>query len=251
MSESFFWSRAAGRVLSRRWLWYAVAGAILSLGAPTGLLILRELYAPRPLGAELLAEEPTYIYVLVSTAIVFGTFGLVLGLQADRLAALSQTDALTGLANRRALRSLLDKELRRSMRYGMPASLLMVDVDGLKRVNDNEGHAAGDRVIRSVANAISAGLRETDLGARWGGDEFAIVAPNTTAEAALRSAERLLIRVANEAGNSHRHLTTISVGIATFDPAHARDCDVEALVRAADSALYRAKGGGRNRVQAA
>jgi diguanylate cyclase (GGDEF)-like protein len=133
----------------------------------------------------------------------------------------------------------------------MPASLLLIDVDGLKRINDSEGHAAGDRVIRGVANAISAGLRETDLGARWGGDEFAIVAPNTTAEAALRSAERLVVRVAKEAGNNHRYATTISVGIATFDPAHTKDCDLDELVRAADSALYRAKGTGRNRVQAA
>src|SRR5262245_44562141 len=251
MSKSFFSSRAAGRLVSRRSLWYAVAGAILSLGAPTGLLLLRELYVPRPLGAELLAEEPTYIYVLVSTAIVLSAFGFILGFQADRLAALSQTDALTGLANRRALRSLLEKELRRSMRYGVPVSLLLIDVDGLKRVNDTEGHAAGDGVLRSVAAAINAGLRETDLGARWGGDEFAIVAPNTTAEAALRSAERLVVHVAREAGNNHRYATTVSVGIATFDPARTKNCDVEALGRAADDALYRAKGSGRNRVQAA
>ena len=238
----------------RRSLWYAAAGAILSLGAPTGLLLLRELYMPRPLGAELLSDRLTYIYVLVATAIVLAVFGFIVGAQADRLAALSQTDSLTGLANRRALSLHLERELRRSVRYGMPASLLLIDVDGLKQVNDSEGHSAGDRVIRIVANAISEGLRETDFGARWGGDEFAIVAPNTTAEAAFRSAERLVVRVASrqtQGGRQRRLAATVSVGIATFDPARTKDWNLERLVRAADSALYRAKGGGRNQVQAA
>jgi diguanylate cyclase (GGDEF)-like protein len=240
-----------GHVVSRRSLWYAVAGAFLSLGAPVGLLLLRELYSPQPLSAELTSERLTYIYVFVATAIVLAAFGFVIGRQTDRLAALSQTDALTGLANRRALSSLLEKELHRSVRYGMPASLLLIDVDGLKQVNDHEGHAAGDRVIQSVADAITEGLRESDIGARWGGDEFAIVAPNTTTEAALHSAERLIVRVANARAHVPRRATTVSIGIATFDPARASDCDLEQLVRAADEALYRAKGGGRNRVQAA
>ena len=236
---------------SRRSRWYAGAGAGLSLGAPTGLLLIRELHAPRPVGAELLSDSLTYVYLLVGTAIVLTAFGYIVGLQADRLAALSQTDSLTGLANRRALSSLLEKELQRSVRYGTPASLLLIDVDGLKQVNDNEGHSAGDRVIQNVADAITEGLRETDFGARWGGDEFAIVAPNTTAEAALRSAERLVARVSRKVGNGRPYPATVSVGIATYDPACANDCDLDGLVRAADEALYRAKGGGRNRVQAA
>src|SRR5262245_63887055 len=126
---------------SRRSLWYAAVGAILSVGAPTGLLLLRELYAPRPVGTELLEDRITYVYVLVATAIVLAVFGFIVGAQADRLAALSQTDALTGLANRRALSLHLERELRRSVRYGVPASLLLIDVDGLKQVNDSEGHS--------------------------------------------------------------------------------------------------------------
>ena len=227
-------------------------GAILSVGAPTGLLLLRELYAPRPVGTELLSDRLTYVYLLVTTAIVLAVFGFIVGQQADSLAELSHTDALTGLANRRALSLHLQRELRRSVRYGEPASLLLIDVDGLKAVNDNEGHSAGDRVIRNVGDAISAGLRDTDFGARWGGDEFAIVAPNTTSEAALRSAERLILRVANgRIGRGNRHTVTVSIGIATFDPARTKECDLEQLVRMADDALYRAKGSGRNRVQAA
>jgi diguanylate cyclase (GGDEF)-like protein len=240
-----------GHGVPRRSLWYAVAGAILSLGAPVGLLLLREVIAPQPLSEELISERIVYLYVLIATAIALALFGFIIGRQTDRLAALSQTDALTGLANRRALSSLLEKEIRRSARYGMPASLLLIDVDGLKQVNDNQGHSAGDRVLRSVADAITEALRGTDVGARWGGDEFAIVAPNTTAEAALRSAERLVGRVAEAGGHDPWRSTTVSVGIATFDPAYTIDCDLERLLRAADDALYRAKASGRNQVQAA
>jgi two-component system cell cycle response regulator len=233
----------------RRSVWYAAAGAILSLGAPTGLLILRELYERRPVATELLSDRLTYLYVFVATAVVLASLGFALGRQADRLAALSETDALTGLPNRRALRRRLSAEVRRSLRYRTPVSLLLVDVDGLKKINDKEGHAAGDRVIRSVAAAITGGLRESDFGARWGGDEFAIVVPNATSAAARSSAERLIARVAEHAEEDHPS-ATVSIGIATFDSAD-RQVDLEAFVRAADAALYSAKKQGRNRVQAA
>jgi diguanylate cyclase (GGDEF)-like protein len=175
----------------------------------------------------------------------------VLGRQADELRRLSMTDALTGLSNRHAFHLRLRDEWRRSQRYRAPLALLLIDVDGLKQVNDNQGHSAGDRVLRGVADAITEALRGTDVGARWGGDEFAIVAPNTTAQAALRSAERLVARVAEAGGHDPWHSTTVSVGIATFDPAYSIDCDLEQLLRAADDALYRAKASGRNQVQAA
>lgn len=240
---------------SGRALWYAIAGVILSMGAPTGLLLLRELYAPQPVAAELLSDRLTYVYVLAATAIVLGVVGFMLGTQADRLTALSQTDALTGLPNRRALSGYFREELRRSERYGTPVSLLLIDVDGLKQVNDTEGHAAGDRLIRGVAAAILETLRETDFGARWGGDEFAIVAPNTTSDAAWHSAERLRLRVARDPGRitgaPAPRRTTLSIGFATFDPRTGKRADPERLVRAADDALYRAKASGRNRVQAA
>jgi two-component system cell cycle response regulator len=232
-------------------VWYAAAGAILAVGAPTGLLIVRELYAPRAISTELSSERLTYLYVLISTAVVLAFLGFVLGRQADRLAALSETDVLTGLANRRALRRRLAEEFRRSKRYRMPVSLLLVDIDGLKQLNDTHGHAAGDRMIRTVADAIVRGLRESDFGARWGGDEFAILAPNTSANAAHSSAERLVARVADQHDAHLGRRPTVSIGVATYDPTHGRYADLDALVRAADDALYRAKAGGRNRVDAA
>jgi diguanylate cyclase (GGDEF)-like protein len=234
----------------RRSVWYAAAGGIVAIGAPTGLLILREIYSPRPVTTEILSDQLTYLYVLFATVFVLAILGFALGRQADQLKALSETDVLTGLPNRRALRQRLAMEFRRAVRYGTPVSLLLVDIDGLKQLNDTDGHAAGDRLIRGVGTAITEGLRESDFGARWGGDEFAIVAPNTSARAARSSGERLLARVA-EHGLDHRRPSSVSVGISTFDPADGAFANQDALVRAADQALYRAKTGGRNRVVAA
>jgi two-component system, cell cycle response regulator len=233
-----------------RSLWYALAGAVLSIGAPTGLLVLREVYAPRSVTTELTSDRLTYLYVLLATALVLAVVGFVLGRQADRLASLSQTDALTGLPNRRALSEHIRAELQRAERYRTPVSLLLIDVDGLKQVNDAHGHAAGDRVIRTVALAIRDTLRESDFGARWGGDEFAIVASNTTLEAARAAAERLIDRVAAQRDDYGR-FPTVSIGIAAFDPSRLERVDVESLARAADRALYHAKANGRNRVEAA
>jgi diguanylate cyclase (GGDEF)-like protein len=239
-----------GRIRASRSAWYALAGAVLSIGAPTGLLVLREVYAPRPVTAELLSDRLTYLYVLLATALVLASIGFVLGRQADRLASLSQTDALTGLPNRRALSQHIREELHRSARYNTPVSLLMIDVDGLKQVNDAEGHAAGDRMLRVVARAITHTLRESDFGARWGGDEFGIVAPNTTSEAARASAERLAVHI-RQYRDEHGRFPTVSVGIATFDPNRSEYSDIESLSLAADRALYQAKAKGRDRVEAA
>jgi diguanylate cyclase (GGDEF)-like protein len=233
---------------SRSW-WYALGGAVLSAGAPTGLLLLRELAGPRPVVQELAADWMTYVYVFLATAIVLTTVGFMLGRQADRLERLSVTDPLTGLLNRRAFRGRLTQELHRSMRYGSPLSLMLVDIDGLKELNDSAGHATGDRAICSVAGAINGTLRGSDFGARWGGDEFAIVAPNTAPAAAHRSAERLLAQVRQPSVQNVVPLN-VSIGIATFDPARYETADIDALVHAADDALYMAKAAGGRGVRA-
>jgi diguanylate cyclase (GGDEF)-like protein len=230
--------------------WYAIAGAILSLGEPIGLLIVRELSGGGPVLTELSQERLTYAYVFVTMAIVLSIFGYLVGRHADQLAALSETDALTRLPNRRALRRRLLHELRRAERDRMPISLVFADVDGLKRINDHAGHAAGDHAIRRVADAITATLRTSDLGARWGGDEFAMVLPNTSADAARHSADRLFAQLSGADGAAPNQVT-ISVGIATFDPAQGRSMSVEQLEQRADQALYAAKEAGRNRIVAA
>jgi diguanylate cyclase (GGDEF)-like protein len=127
---------------------------------------------------------------------------------------------------------------------------LLVDVDGLKRINDERGHSAGDRVIRRVADAITATLREADLGSRWGGDEFAILLPHTPADAARHSAERLAAHLRWRRG-ADVHPVSVSVGIATFDPARDMHVDSDELAHRADQAMYGAKRAGRDRIHAA
>jgi diguanylate cyclase (GGDEF)-like protein len=209
------------RIRWTRSVWYALAGAIISIGAPTGLLVLREVYARRPVTAELMSDRLTYLYVLLASAMVLAFVGFLMGRQADRLAALSQTDPLTGLPNRRALSQHLREELHRATRYRTPVSLLLIDVDGLKQVNDAHGHAAGDRVIRTVALAITHMLRESDFGARWGGDEFGIVAAKyhvrgrTSVCSAFDRSRQQPARRAWAFPNGvrrHRHIRTESVG---------------------------------------
>jgi diguanylate cyclase (GGDEF)-like protein len=229
---------------------YAIAGVLLSLGEPIGLMLVRELFGYRDIASELVVEGVTYLYVFLTTAALLGWLGYILGRQADRLEELSETDALTSLPNRRALQRRLTDDLRRAGRYGSAVSLLLIDVDGLKRINDSQGHAAGDHVIRHVADAIVDTLRNADLGARWGGDEFAIVMPNTSASAARRLAERLTTRIAQRS-SAGPHPVTISIGLTTFDHAESATATVEQLARDADEALYAAKRAGRNRIHAA
>jgi diguanylate cyclase (GGDEF)-like protein len=234
-----------------RHILYAACGALLSLGAPAGLLLIRlSSYpgvSPARIGAELATDVLTYAYISLSTATVFTLFGYALGWQADRLAQLSITDALTGLHNARALQEQLHREVIRSARYRQPLSLLLIDLDGLKAINDRLGHDAGDRALRHVAVIIQSQLRLSDLGARWGGDEFALLAPNTGAMAAAALAERVRSLVANDPAGRFVPPVTISIGIATLDSDQDIRVDPVTLMHAADSALYEAKQMGRNR----
>jgi diguanylate cyclase (GGDEF)-like protein len=128
--------------------------------------------------------------------------------------------------------------------------LLLVDVDELKRINSVQGHAGGDRAIRTIARAIRMTARETDIGGRWGGDEFLVIAPSTPAPAAVTLAERLRGQLASMA-ISDPGVPTSSIGIATCEPGRDARCDPDMLVRGADMALRRAKGSGRNQVRVA
>lgn len=159
------------------------------------------------------------------------------------------TDSLTGVANRRQLLYRCKEELARARRYGQPLSLLMFDLDHFKQVNDTHGHGAGDAVLKAVAEACRSRLRECDLLARVGGEEFAVVLPETPGQGALVVAERLrraIEGLAFDLGGS-------SVGVtASFGVACRQEEDVDPLVilSRADSALYEAKRAGRNRVAA-
>ncbi|HTD64699.1 MAG TPA: diguanylate cyclase [Verrucomicrobiae bacterium] len=155
---------------------------------------------------------------------------------------LSRTDELTGLPNARAFKKRLANEVDRAHRYLRSLSLIVIDSDALKRVNDQHGHAAGDRLLAGVASALRGSIRSTDFVARYGGDEFVAILPETDLAGARVLAERMLtmLAVRDEGGT----LCTVSIGIASLEAGGADD-----LFRSADAALYDAKRKGKNQVQ--
>lgn len=158
---------------------------------------------------------------------------------------LSVTDALTGLYNRVKLHAQFPLELERATRHGRPLSLLLLDVDHFKLVNDDLGHPVGDAVLVSIARLISANTRVLDIVCRWGGEEFLVLCPETGPEQALTLAERIRAQVASGEFPGQRRMS-VSIGVATLAPGET----AESLVKRADAALYESKRGGRNRVSA-
>jgi diguanylate cyclase (GGDEF)-like protein len=157
---------------------------------------------------------------------------------ARRLRDLAARDSLTGCLNRRGFESALDAELARTARTGRPIAILLIDVDHLKAINDDRGHEAGDASLVAVARALTYAARRTDVVARVGGDEFAILAPETDDRAGLS----LAVRIHEEVARSASPPATVSVGVASAN--HAGEA--AEIMRAADTALYAAKRAGRN-----
>ena len=166
---------------------------------------------------------------------------------AAEMERLATTDSLTGILNRRRFLSLGEQERERARRYGRPTSLLLLDIDHFKVVNDTHGHAAGDAALRALAEACVAVLRTSDIFGRLGGEEFVAVLPETPPPTAAEAAERLRQTiedlVVRSEGNTIR--LTVSIGVASVRP---EDESIEQALRRADTALYEAKDLGRNRV---
>ena len=230
----------------RQWV-YAAAGCVLALGAPAGLLAVRWRQGALAGGMRgaIVADLPVFVYVTASTLVVFAAFGLALGRQADELLRRLSTDALTGLPNRRAFLECLDQEQKRSQRYPQPLSVLLLDVDDLKRINDRGGHAAGDAALSAIGDAIRRGLRASDIGSRFGGDEFAVMAPAADAPASRVLAERIRSLAENMSLPGGLR-ATVSLGVACAGPAER--WTPSGMLERADRALYDAKRTGRNRV---
>lgn len=166
----------------------------------------------------------------------------------ERVSELSMRDGLTGVYNHRHAMDLIRAELDRSQRYGSPLSLLLIDIDYFKTVNDSHGHLAGDGVLHKVARLISEALRAVDHVGRYGGDEFVAILPHTDREAARSTAERLREMIAtHELGSAPAGFrVTVSIGVATNTATDGRS--PSDLLGEADAALYRAKEAGRDRV---
>jgi diguanylate cyclase (GGDEF)-like protein len=170
----------------------------------------------------------------------------ILELNAE-LERLAMTDELTDLPNRRAFFLQAKKEIGRSKRHGVPCALLMLDIDDFKVVNDTRGHDAGDRVLKGVAHVLMNGLRESDLPARLGGEEFAILLPHTGMEEALILAERLRrgVEKAGDTESEKDFRVTVSIGVAALG---GENDEIDALLKRSDESLYNAKALGKNRV---
>lgn len=156
-------------------------------------------------------------------------------------------DPLTGIANRRCLDTALAREAERVSRMGLPLTVIMVDVDHFKNVNDSFGHAIGDRVLQAVAAALAGLLRPYDMVSRYGGEEFLIMMPGTCLDDGMVAAERFRVALSTLAIEGLRQKITASFGVATL----LRGQPLEDLVDRADMAMYRAKDKGRNRVERA
>lgn len=164
----------------------------------------------------------------------------------DQLARMANTDELTGIANRRRMLEALPAERLRYARYGHAFSVILIDIDHFKLVNDRFGHRVGDEALIAVARCTQSGLRDVDMLGRWGGEEFLVVLPQTGFEEALAKAEALVHHVATSQAPEAKSVT-ISCGVATV----VDDDTIDTLLHRADVALYQAKNGGRNRAEGA
>jgi diguanylate cyclase (GGDEF)-like protein len=235
---------------------YPLVGMLLSVCMVAGLLTLQGWLSRRPptaswIAAELHSQPFVYAYLLVGTLIMMSILGWIVGRKEDLLEELSVTDPLTGLANRRRLRAAFSDENARAARYGTPLALLLIDLDNLKTINDQHGHACGDRALQLVAESLRTSSRATDLAARYGGDEFIVLAVNTSATEALALAHRIGATVRRlgaasvKRGKGREPIKhTVSIGVADLELAAAPT--FESLHAAADHALYAAKAAGRD-----
>ncbi len=168
------------------------------------------------------------------------------------LKSLASTDPLTGILNRRAFMLRAEEERARSLRAGHRLALAMIDADHFKRINDEFGHATGDEALKRIAHTVVARLRKSDVFGRWGGEEFALLLPETDQNGAIMIAERLRYAIEKEGmntgGKTGRISLTVSIGVAEYAP---EQNSIDALIRLADQALYEAKLKGRNRVATA
>ena len=256
---------------SESWALVAGVGGCLAFVAVNHVLLARMLFLAR---GRSLAESGLFGFESLSSDFVLALFGLTLAilwkldpwalpilipplsliqraLTVPQLWADARTDAKTGLFNSRHFNAELASELRRAGRFDRPVSVLMADLDLLRDVNNSHGHLAGDAVLRAVAETLTRELRDYDTAARFGGEEFTVLLPETDREGALAIAERIRAGVAARdislAPRPGTVRATISVGVATFpDDGTTR----EELLDASDTALYRAKLSGQNSVSA-
>jgi diguanylate cyclase (GGDEF)-like protein len=264
--DALFWRPAAERTdaLGGLLYWFPVAYVVAYVGfdkrAPlasggfflltllAALVFLPQAFAAKRHGeiyalAHFFLANAIYIVLLYAVTVLRVHYSSAQS-RAETMSRLALTDTVTNLPNRRHLELLLARETERARRFTRPFSVILLDLDGFKQVNDSHGHEAGDEVLRQVGLALKEHLRPSDEVGRWGGDEFLVLAPELNIEKARQMAERLRAMVGQEPMEGMENVTA-SFGVASY----ATQDSVEVLLRRADEALYRAKSGGRNRVE--
>jgi diguanylate cyclase (GGDEF)-like protein len=206
----------------------------------------------RAVGVLNLADKADGMYTADDVALI-ELFGQLVGASIgniklfEKIQRQATTDGLTGLVNHRVFYEILEKELWRTRRYGGLISLIMIDIDNLKKINDSYGHRAGDRVIREISRRIKTCIRQIDTAARYGGDEFAVILPNTSLEEATIAAERMVDIVSGSPITWKRQqiALSVSVGLGQYDS----ESSPEEITSRSDEALYTAKQAGKNTVR--
>jgi len=226
----------------------ALQGGLLAIGAPLGWLLILALDGQPPETA-IRATPGLFAYMLFGTMSVFAGFGWIMGghEQAERDRGLH--DGLTGLYNAEFFHIALGNVVSAMRRHEQPVALVIFDLDHFKRINDSFGHAAGDEVLRHVGHAVADAARGDEIVVRIGGEEFALLMPGSTLQAAETAAERLRQIMAQSAYcvvDGERHSVTASFGCAARQ--QWAEAVGESLFNAADQAMYAAKQAGRNRV---
>jgi diguanylate cyclase (GGDEF)-like protein len=220
--------------------WSLAFALIISL-VYGGLLLLAEQY-----NTELLLRIP-FLFV---ASLFYGYFTQLIGYERSRrekAESEARKDFLTGLANRKAFDEQIRLEEERARRYGRPLSLLMIDIDNFKAVNDSLGHEWGDDVLRVVSRTIATAIRQSDFAARYGGEEFAVILPETEVDDALRAGDRIRLAVRETPIATPRGLLVITVSIGASS--NRATTITRSLDRDADQALYLAKRRGKDRVE--
>jgi diguanylate cyclase (GGDEF)-like protein len=187
--------------------------------------------------------EITYLFRWANVFTCFLMAALLIQRMGVLQQSLASTDPLTGLVNRRALYQSLTREMGRSTRYRKPLSVVLVDVDHFKNINDTYGHIAGDNVLKAISGMMSGAIRQVDYAGRWGGEEFLLILPETDSDSAVILAKRICQLVAETRYGKVDHVTA-SLGVTIYQDGQL----LEDLLHRADQAMYLAKKNGRNRV---
>lgn len=243
-----------------------LVGILLGFAALAGYIFFRMFQVQQIsldwIRQEVISNALFYIYITTTIPVVFAVFGFILGHLRDkvfsqksdlerlavRLKHQSMTDDVTGLYNHRHILVEIEREVERANRYGRILSGMMIDIDDFKKVNDQYGHLSGDLLLREVAQLLEQSIRKVDILGRYGGDEFLVILPESTFEAAKVVAERVQRNFQGHVFSTKEGPLSITVSIGLFSFQDLKKIDRETFIEKADQALLRAKQLGKNTV---